>query len=51
MNTDNENTKRKCFDNEYLANEFAKSVNGRVEFRPLPDYMGVIPNWVVYYSD
>lgn len=43
--------KRKGFESEYAANKFAEKVGGVVEFKPLPDYMGMIPYWVVRYED
>lgn len=43
--------KRKGFETEYAANEFAKKVGGVVEFKPLPDYMRMIPYWVVKWTD
>lgn len=41
---------RKGFENEYSANLFAEKVGGEVKFSPLPDYMGVIPYWVVVWE-
>ena len=41
----------RCFETEYQANEYARKVNGKVTCRPLPDYMGVIDNWVVEWDN
>lgn len=38
------------FDCQYLAEEFAEKVNGKVKFSPLPDYMGMIAYWVVIWE-
>lgn len=43
-------TNRKGFESEYSASEFAKKVDGTVKFFPLPDYMGMIPYWVVTWE-
>lgn len=43
--------KRKGFECEYSANEFAKKVGGKVKFSPIPDYMGMIPYWVVEWEE
>lgn len=42
---------RKGFESEYAANKFAEKVGGKVEFKPLPDYMGMIQYWVVRWQD
>ena len=42
--------KRKGFETEYSARKFAEKVNGTVKYTPLPDYMGVIDYWNVYYK-
>lgn len=44
-------TKRKGFEAEHSANEFAKKVNGEVKFTPIPDYMGMIPYWTVTWKE
>ena len=38
------------FDCQYLAEEFAKKVKGKVKFSPLPDYMGMIAYWTVTWK-
>ena len=38
------------FDYQEQAEEFAKKVNGEVKFSPLPDYMRMIPYWVVTWK-
>lgn len=40
----------KGFETEQTANDFAEKVGGTVEFRPLPDYMAMIPYYVVRYE-
>ena len=44
-------TNRKGFECEHNANEFAQKVEGTVKFSPLPDYMGMIPYWVVTWEE
>ena len=41
--------KRKGFECESSARDFASKVNGVVKFSPLPDYMSMISYWVVEY--
>lgn len=43
--------KKKVFNNEYSANEFAKKVNGTVRVSYLPDYMSVITIWIVEWEE
>ena len=41
---------RKGFESEYAADKFAEKVGGKVEYKPLPDYMGMIPYWIVRWK-
>ncbi len=41
---------RKGFSTESAAKKFAEQVGGEVEFSPLPDYMDMIPYWVVEWK-
>ena len=43
--------KRKGFESEHAANEFAAKVGGTVRFSPLPDYNGMIPYWTVEWEE
>ena len=43
--------KRKGFESEHAAKEFAAKVSGTVRFSPLPDYMGMIPYWTVEWEE
>ncbi len=43
--------KRKGFETEYVARKFSENVGGTVKFSPLPDYMGMIPYWVVEWNE
>lgn len=38
------------FDCQDLAEKFAEKVHGKVKFSPLPDYMGMIPYWIVTWK-
>ena len=42
---------KKSFKYEDSAREFAKKVNGTVRLRQLPDYNGVIIDWVVEWEE
>lgn len=42
--------KKKSFKFEDSARDFAKKVNGTVRLRQLPDYNGVIVDWVVEWE-
>ena len=46
----NDGTMWAGFDCQYLAEEFAKKVKGKVKFSPLPDYMGMIAYWTVTWK-
>ncbi|MBD5504567.1 MAG: hypothetical protein HDR09_12795 [Lachnospiraceae bacterium] len=41
---------KKGFETEYAAHKFADKVRGTVEYKPLPDYMGMIPYWIVRWK-
>lgn len=51
IHNNNDETKQKGFDCQYLAEKFAKQVGGTVKFSPLPDYMGMIPFWIVTWKE
>lgn len=42
---------KKSFKYEESARAFAKKVNGTVRLRQLPDYLGVIVDWVVEWEE
>ena len=43
--------KRKTFETEYAATEWAAKVNGTVKLLDLPDYNGVITVYVVEWEE
>ena len=42
---------KRAFKYEDSAREYAKRVNGTVRLRQLPDYNGVIVDWVVEWEE
>ena len=38
------------FECQCHAEKFAEKVNGKVKFSPLPDYMRMIPYWIVIWK-
>ena len=51
LDKEDDRMKRKGFESEHAANEFAAKVGGTVRFSPLPDYNGMIPYWTVEWEE